>query len=658
MAAAALTATHPLPVPADADRIDPARLVAFLAMCFGMFMAFLDIQVVSASLAEIQAGLAASSDEITWVQTSYLMAEVVAIPLSGFLSRALGTRMMFATAAAGFTFASLMCGLTSSMNEMIVWRAIQGFIGGGMVPTVFASAYIIFPRSRMVIITPLIGLVATLAPTIGPTVGGYLTDALSWHWLFFINIVPGIIVTVAALTLIDFDRPDFKLFETFDWIGLAFMALFLGALEYVLEDGPRYDWFDDSTIALMGVISAASAAIFFFRVLTARNPIVDLHAFLDRNFAVGSIFSFVLGIGLYGLTYLYPVYLGEIRGYDALMIGKVMFVSGASMFLTAPVVGRLAAKFDPRIMLAAGFLIFALSNWQLTSITTDWDFAQVFLPQVLRGIGLMFAIVPITNLALGTLPPERLKNARTRGAQYRARQSRGPALRPTARRHHLVAAIGDGKLAGDDRADAGLGCAKHGAQAAVHDGASARHCDGFCRRVPAARAVVRGFRAARRRDAPARRGSRRLRRALSPRYKPQGFYTPCPHCDILLGRVAGGTCRRSVKSKGSERAPRRAAYASKLSFYRGRRTDGVRRACGAVCAAATRLMTREACHADQCRTVAHPHRTAHNRTGWLLHDAIGRQGRTAGRALETNGGRIKRGPPLPRRASHRSTPRH
>jgi DHA2 family multidrug resistance protein len=412
MAAATLTTpSQDLPTPADADRIDPVRLVAFLAMCFGMFMAFLDIQVVSASLAEIQAGLAASSDEITWVQTSYLVAEVVAIPLSGFLSRALGTRIMFATAAAGFTLASLMCGFTSSMNEMIFWRAVQGFIGGGMVPTVFASAYIIFPRSRMNVVVPLIGLVATLAPTIGPTVGGYLTDALSWHWLFFINVVPGIIVTIAALTLIDFDRPDFKLFETFDWIGLIFMALFLGALEYVLEDGPRYDWLDDSTVALMAVISGVSAVLFLIRVLTARNPIVDLHAFLDRNFAVGSIFSFVLGIGLYGLTYLYPVYLGEIRGYDALMIGKVMFVSGISMFLTAPVVGRMATTFDPRIMLAAGFLIFALSNWELTAITTDWDFWQVFLPQVLRGIGLMFAIVPITNLALGTLPPERLKNA-------------------------------------------------------------------------------------------------------------------------------------------------------------------------------------------------------------------------------------------------------
>jgi MFS transporter, DHA2 family, multidrug resistance protein len=411
MASATTIEAAPLAVPADADRIDPARLLAFMAMCFGMFMAFLDIQVVSASLAQIQAGLAASSDEITWVQTSYLMAEVVAIPLSGFLSRALGTRVMFASAAAGFTVASLMCGLSSSMNEMIVWRALQGFIGGGMVPTVFASAYTIFPRSRMPVVVPLIGLIATLAPTVGPTVGGYLTDALSWHWLFFINIVPGILVTIAALALIDFDKPDYALFKSFDWTGLISMALFLGALEYVLEDGPRYDWFDDSTITLVAVVSALSAVIFLARVVTAKNPIVDLHAFLNRNFALGSIFSFVLGIGLYGLTYLYPVYLGEIRGYDSLMIGETMFVSGAVMFASAPLVGKLMTKMDPRLMLAAGFLIFAASNWEASYITKDWDFWELLMPQLLRGFGMMLAIVPITNVALGTLSPDRLKNA-------------------------------------------------------------------------------------------------------------------------------------------------------------------------------------------------------------------------------------------------------
>src|SRR6204780_4596133 len=204
-ASAALPAIHSPRMPAPASQapdlsgpIPPRRLFAFLAMCFGMFMAFLDIQIVSSSLAEIQAGLSASADEIPWVQTSYLIAEVIAIPLSGFLSRALGTRILFAASAAGFTLASIMCGMTTSIDGMIVWRALQGFIGGGMVPTVFASAYLIFQGLRQKFIAPVVGLIATLAPTIGPTVGGYLTDAYSWHWLFFINVVPGIIVTVAT----------------------------------------------------------------------------------------------------------------------------------------------------------------------------------------------------------------------------------------------------------------------------------------------------------------------------------------------------------------------------------------------------------------------------------------------------------------------------
>ena len=400
-----------IPLSLPADHIEPRRLFAFLCMVFGMFMAILDIQIVSASLTEIQAGLAASSNEITWVQTAYLIAEVIMIPLSGFLSRALGTRTLFAASAAGFTAASLMCGFSTSINQMIVWRAIQGFIGGGMIPTVFASAYMIFPRSRMGLIVPLIGLVATLAPTIGPTVGGYLTDTLSWHWLFFINVVPGIFVTITALTLIDFDKPDYRLLDRFDWLGLLSMAGFLGALEYVLEEGPRNDWFGDDSVLLLAWVSAISAIVFFARVLTAKAPIVDLRAYSDRNFALGSLYSFVLGIGLYGLTYLYPLYLAEIRGYDARMIGETVFVSGLAMFLTAPIAGRLMSKVDPRFMLAAGFLSFAVGSWWMTYLTSDWDFWDLVWPQIFRGVGLMTAMIPINNVALGMLPPERVKNA-------------------------------------------------------------------------------------------------------------------------------------------------------------------------------------------------------------------------------------------------------
>src|SRR6202051_333373 len=228
-----------------AERIAPRRLFAFLIMVFGMFMAILDIQIVSASLTDIQAGLSASSSEVSWVQTAYLIAEVIAIPLSGFLSRALGTRLLFAISASGFTLASLACVFASSIEQMILWRAIQGFLGAGMIPTVFASAYTVFPRSKFHIVVPIIGLVATLAPTIGPTVGGIITDAMSWHWLFFINIVPGMCITIGVLALVDFDQPNFALLERFDWWGLIFMAGFLGSLEYVLEEGPANEWMQD-----------------------------------------------------------------------------------------------------------------------------------------------------------------------------------------------------------------------------------------------------------------------------------------------------------------------------------------------------------------------------------------------------------------------------
>nr|HAQ92191.1 MFS transporter [Afipia sp.] len=343
--------------------------------------------------------------------TAYLIAEVIAIPLSGFLSRALGTRLLFAISAAGFTAASFMCGLTSTIEQMILWRAVQGFLGAGMIPTVFASAYTIFPRSKMPMVTPIIGLVATLAPTVGPTVGGYITDVMSWHWLFFINIVPGIGITIGVWMLVDFDKPNFKLLEKFDWWGLASMAGFLGALEYVLEEGPQYDWFQDPSVFWLGIVCAFSAFVFFWRVLRVKEPIVDIRAFTDRNFALGSMFSFCVGIGLYGLTYIYPRYLAEVRGYSALMIGETMFVSGIAMFATAPLVGKLMTKVDLRYLIAAGLIIFAIGSWQMTWITRDYDFYELLWPQVFRGVGMMLAMVPVNNIALGTLPPDRLKNA-------------------------------------------------------------------------------------------------------------------------------------------------------------------------------------------------------------------------------------------------------
>ncbi|MCF7646767.1 DHA2 family efflux MFS transporter permease subunit, partial [Pseudochrobactrum asaccharolyticum] len=351
------------------EKIDPRKAIAFLAMVFGMFMAILDIQIVSASLAEIQAGLGASSDEISWVQTSYLIAEVVMIPLSGFLGRLLSTRVLFTISAAGFTLASILCATATNIEQMIVYRAIQGFIGGGMIPSVFAAAFTIFPPSKRSIVSPIVGLVATLAPTVGPTIGGYLSHTFSWHWLFLVNVGPGILVAIAAWNLIDFDKGDKSLLAKFDWWGLAGMAAFLGSLEYVLEEGPRNDWFEDSHIVIMTFVLVAGAVTFFYRAFTAEEPIVDLSAFRNMNFALGSSFSFIMGVGLYGLTYLYPLYLGSIRGYDALMIGEALFVSGLAMFMTAPLAGFLSTRMDPRLMMMIGFIGFAAGTYVMTGLT-------------------------------------------------------------------------------------------------------------------------------------------------------------------------------------------------------------------------------------------------------------------------------------------------
>ncbi len=403
-----MTAAVAAAAPVD-DRIDIGNLLTFICLVFGMFMAILDIQIVSASLADIRAGLSASRDEITWVQTSYLIAEVIMIPLTGFFSRALGTRYLFALSSAGFTFASLMCGLATSISEMIVWRAAQGFLGGAMVPTVFAMSWVLFPRSKQRIISPLIALILTTAPTIGPSVGGYVTEILSWRWLFFINVVPGIIITVVALLRIDFDKPDFDLLKRLDWTGMIAMAVCLGCFEYLMEEGPRQGWFDDHAVLGCAIVSTGSGAIFAWRVMVAREPIVDFRAFGYRNFTLGAVFSFVVGIGLFGLTYLFPLYLGQVRGHTAAMIGETLFVTGAAMFVVAPINSRLIGVMDPRLMMAIGLASFGFGTWLMTGLTRDWDFWELLIPQIFRGGGLMMAMLPINNMSMGSLPPELLK---------------------------------------------------------------------------------------------------------------------------------------------------------------------------------------------------------------------------------------------------------
>jgi DHA2 family multidrug resistance protein len=391
----------------------PLRAIwlGYIAMIVGNFMAILDIQIVAGSLREIQAGVSASADEIAWVQTSYLIAEVIAIPLSGLLGRAISMRKLFAIAAAGFTLMSLACAFAWNIQSLIFFRTLQGFLGGAMIPTTMAALFILFPEERRAPAIVLVGMVSTLAPSVGPTLGGWITDTMGWEWLFLINVVPGFACAAAVWLLSPLRQEEPALLRRLDVLGLVGMALFLGSLEYVLEEGAKHDWLQDESVFRMAVVMALGGALFFWRAFTAASPIVDLRVFANRNFLIGSAVSMIAGVGLYGSVYLMPLFLGGVRGFTTTQIGEVMVVTGAAMFLAAPIAGKLQAKMDLRAMLGLGLALVAAGMWENAKLTAESGFWELALPQALRGAGMMFCMIPMTGLALGTLAPERVQNA-------------------------------------------------------------------------------------------------------------------------------------------------------------------------------------------------------------------------------------------------------
>src|SRR6202012_51398 len=336
------------PVTAASDKSWVWSLLPFVVMCVGMFAALLDIQIVASSLQDIGGGLSASQDDIGWVQTSYLIAEITVIPLSGWLTRVFSTRWLFTASAIGFTLSSLLCGLAWNIESMIVFRALQGLLGASMIPTVFTSSFHYFQGTRRVYSAAVIGSIASVAPTLGPVIGGWITDTLNWHWLFYVNLAPGIVVTILSALLVRIDEPDWTLLKDADYLGIALMAVALGTLEYVLEEGSRWNWFDDRTIRDCALIAGATGILFVIRSVTFPRPVVDLRALLNRNFALGCVMSFVTGIGIFATIYLTPLFLGYVRGYSAWQTGMAVFVTGLASTLGVPVYVALGKRIDLR----------------------------------------------------------------------------------------------------------------------------------------------------------------------------------------------------------------------------------------------------------------------------------------------------------------------
>ena len=396
---------------APEPHVHPIRLwFGFIVMCVGMFMAILDIQVVATSLPMIQAAIGVAPDQMSWVQTAYLIAEVIAIPLTGVLTRAFTMRWLFVAAVTVFTFASLGCALSQDFGGLIFWRVVQGFSGGTLIPAVFSAVFLLFPERRQGIATTIAGVVAVLAPTVGPIVGGWITQTYSWHWLFLINLVPGAVCALAASVLLPRKQPSPAQITRLDFVTLALMAIALAALEVALKEAPQRGWGSPLIIAL-GALSLASGAGFVRRSLTGRSPVVELRTLGNRSFAVGCFLSFVLGIGLFGSVYLMPVFLAFVRGHGPLTIGSIMLVTGLAQLATAPVAVVLEKRMDARVLTGVGFALFAAGLGMSAFQTPDTDASQMLWPQIVRGIAIMLCLLPPTRLALGNLPLAQVPDA-------------------------------------------------------------------------------------------------------------------------------------------------------------------------------------------------------------------------------------------------------
>ncbi|MES1200388.1 MAG: DHA2 family efflux MFS transporter permease subunit [Pseudomonadota bacterium] len=373
--------------------------IGFIAMCLGMFMAILDIQVVASSLTNIQTALHISADGLSWIQTAYLTAEVIAIPLTGWLSRALSLRWMFTAATAGFTLASIACALSGSAETLIALRIVQGFCGGMLIPAVFTSVFTLLPEKDRVLATTIAGAFAVIAPTIGPCIGGYLTQTYSWHWIFLINVMPGILVCILVARFVAPEKADWSELKRIDYLGILLTSVFLGALEILLKEAPKQHWRGLEVYAL-GATSLLALALAIWRCLVAKRPFVHLRRFGRLTFSLGCTLNFILGAGIYGSVYALALFLGLVRGHSPLEIGIIMLVSGVAQFIVAPFAAVLETKVWPKLLVFVGFATFGIGLFINGDATPSSDYAYLFWPQALRGAAVMLCLLPATRLAL------------------------------------------------------------------------------------------------------------------------------------------------------------------------------------------------------------------------------------------------------------------
>lgn len=397
--------------PAQPGRASRRDWIAFLGASLGAFMAVLDIQITNASLADIQGSLGASLEEGSWISTGYLIAEIIVIPLTGWLGLVFGLRRYMLANGALFLVFSILCGLATSLPEMILFRIGQGFTGGVLIPTAFTIMLLRIPQAQRAIAGAIFGLTVTFAPSIGPTLGGWLTDTYSWHLIFFINVVPGAVMLGMVGYGLDPAPMQLNRLRGGDWGGIACMALGLGSLEYMLEEGQRKGWFGDDRILAAAFLAAVGLSLFLLIELTRREPFIDLRLLRNRALGSASLINFASGLALYGSVYILPLYLARVQGYNALQIGQLQMWLGLPQLLLLPLLPVVMRRFDTRIVVGFGLALFGASCVMNAFISPESGYDQLKWSQLVRAMGQPFIISPLAQMATVGIRPQQAGGA-------------------------------------------------------------------------------------------------------------------------------------------------------------------------------------------------------------------------------------------------------
>jgi DHA2 family multidrug resistance protein len=385
--------------------------IVAVAVMLGTFMEVLDTTVVNVSLPHIAGNLSASTDEATWVLTSYLVSNAIVLPLTGWLANHFGRRRLLLLSVSGFTLFSFLCGIAPSLPALIVFRVLQGATGGGLQPLSQAILMESFPPEKRAKAMAFWALGIVVAPMLGPVLGGWITDSYSWRWLFYINIPIGIVATVMVSMFI-FDPPYIRRREGgIDYWGIGLLAVGIGALQIMLDKGQEDDWFGSHFILILFVLCAASLLFFVFRELLTKHPVVELRIFKNTTYASGVFMMTILGFVLYGSTVLLPVFLQTLLGYSAMEAGLAMLPRGLGSFVMMPVVAWLMTKIEPRKLLAVGLVCSAFSLYQLSRINLDAGYWDIFWPQLMQGLSMGLLFVPLTTITNVPIRKEQMGTA-------------------------------------------------------------------------------------------------------------------------------------------------------------------------------------------------------------------------------------------------------